>query len=70
MIERIVNVETKSQLFLAIMIGAAVVSFWRGVWQALDLYLLPQNHAFSVWISIILGLFILLFAGNLTKKLL
>lgn len=31
------------QVVFAIIIGVAVVSFWRGVWGFLDLYLFPQK---------------------------
>jgi hypothetical protein len=46
-------------LFYALVIAFAVVSFWRGIWGLMDLYLFPNNFALSFWISTILGVIIL-----------
>ncbi len=54
---------------LAVLIGFAVISFWRGVWQLMDIYLLPSNPTASYVISIILGLVILVFTHKTIKEL-
>ncbi len=53
----------------AVLIGFAVVSFWRGVWGLQDEYLFPQNYILSLWISVILGLFILIATHYVSKEL-
>ena len=70
MIERLCKVETKLHLVRAIIIGAAVVIFWRGIWNLMDIYLFPGNPSLSSFSSILLGLLIIMFENNLTKKLL
>ena len=57
------------QILFAILIGFAVVSFWRGVWGLLDIYLLPNNMEFSFWISTIIGAVILVITGYAVKEL-
>jgi len=57
------------QILFALLIGFAVVSFWRGVWGLLDLYLLPNNQAASLWISIIIGVVILKATHYAVKEL-
>ena len=43
----------------AIIVGLAIVIFWRGAWGLLDLYFFPGNETLSYIISIFLGLFLL-----------
>jgi len=43
----------------AIIIGLAIIIFWRGVWGLMDLYLFPDNETLSYIISLLVGLFIL-----------
>ncbi|PIO08756.1 hypothetical protein COU59_00260 [Candidatus Pacearchaeota archaeon CG10_big_fil_rev_8_21_14_0_10_34_12] len=57
------------KVFFTIMIAFAIVSFWRGTWGLMDLYLFPDNLIMSFSISIILGIFILYLTKNLIKKL-
>jgi len=57
------------QILFALLIGFAVVSFWRGVWGLLDLYLLPNNQPASLWISIIIGVVILTATHYAVKEL-
>ena len=57
------------QIIFALLIGFAVVSFWRGVWGLLDLYLLPNNQPVSLWISIIVGVVILTATHYAVKEL-
>ncbi len=57
------------QALFTLLIGASVVSFWRGVWGLLDVYLLPENYLVSSWISLIIGLFILAITHYWSKEL-
>jgi hypothetical protein len=60
--------KTKKILF-SIIIAFAVVSFWRGVWGLMDVYLFPNNHILSLWISLFIGLGILIATGYAIKEL-
>lgn len=59
---------TWHQRIFAIIVAAAVISYWRGIWGLLDLYLYPSNEAYSYLLSIVLGL-ILILATYRTHKL-
>lgn len=43
----------------AIVIVIAIITFWRGVWGLIDLYLFPDSPTFSHLLSIALGALIL-----------
>jgi len=53
----------------AVLIGFAIISFWRGVWGLLDIYLMPSNYEISLWISVIVGLIILYATKHLLDEL-
>ncbi len=57
------------QIFFSLLIGFALVSFWRGAWGLMDLYLFPENIVFSLWISVALGIAILVATNYATKQL-
>ncbi len=42
-----------------ILIAFAIVSFWRGVWGLMDIYLFPNNPVLSLSVSVLIGLVIL-----------
>lgn len=56
-------------LFLALLVGTAVIAVWRGIWNLLDLYLYPNDIVLSSIISIIIGLVILVFTHQTAKEL-
>ena len=58
-----------NHLILALIIGTAVISVWRGIWNLLNLYLYPSDIVISSIISIILGLGILIVTHQVTKEL-
>ncbi|MBI2106517.1 hypothetical protein HYT57_00900 [Candidatus Woesearchaeota archaeon] len=60
--------ETHHQVMFAIIIGVAVISFWRGVWELQGLYLFPTNHELSLWSSVFIGVGILILTNYLTKE--
>jgi len=43
----------------SIIIGAAIIMFWRGLWGLMDLYLFPENPTLSFSASALLGLLLL-----------
>ena len=57
------------KITFTILIAFAVVSFWRGIWGLMDLYLFPQNQVLSFFVSCIIGLAILYSTKNLLKSL-
>jgi Fuseless len=61
--------EKKIGLLFAILIGFAVVSFWRGVWGLMDEFLFPNNYTLSLVISVALGLAILIYTKYARKEL-
>jgi hypothetical protein len=60
MLEKIFEKTSLVDVFGIIIASLAIVSFWRGVWGLLDIYLLPKNQILSFIISMIIGLLILL----------
>lgn len=56
------------KVIYALIIGFAVVSFWRGVWGLQDLYLFPENLVWSFFASILLGIIILYFTKHLVDR--
>lgn len=69
MLNKFSKLKTKHQIAFAVLIAFAVVSFWRGVWGMMDRFLFPDNIEMSFIVSILLGLFILIFTGYATKEL-
>lgn len=56
-------------LVKALMIGLAVIAFWRGAWGLMDIFLFPQYPVFSYIFSIILGMGILLGTHYFVREL-
>ena len=63
------KLKRQHQIHFAIVIGVAVVAFWRGVWGLLDLYLFPQNELLSYVASTLFGIIILSITHYITKEL-
>jgi predicted RND superfamily exporter protein len=64
------RIAPKTKLTKALVIGIAVVFFWRGAWGIMDLYLLPNNLTHSYIASLVLGVIILYSSHYLVKELL
>jgi hypothetical protein len=62
-------VTQQDEIIKAVLIGAAVISFWRGVWGLMDIYLFPNNPAVSFVISLLMGVAILYGTNHISKKL-
>jgi hypothetical protein len=69
MLEGYKNWKKGNKILFAIIIGLAVVSFWRGAWGLLDEYLFPMNLVLSYWVSLIIGVVILIVTHYTTKTL-
>ena len=52
-----------------VLIAFAIVSFWRGVWGLMDVYLFPNNHILSLSISVLIGLVILYYTKHIIGEL-
>jgi len=63
------NERTLKKVFKAIFLGFAIVAFWRGTWGLLDIYLFSNRHELSLWISVLIGIFILFSTKKLIAKL-
>lgn len=69
MFQKIMQMEIKHQVIFAVIIGFSVISFWRGAWGLMDLYLFPDDYHISLWISIIIGILILIITNYVVKEL-
>lgn len=56
-------------LRFTILLAFAIILFWRGAWGLIDIYLFPQNYELSLWVSLLLGLGILLVTKTAGKHL-
>ncbi|VVB67468.1 Fuseless [Candidatus Norongarragalina meridionalis] len=69
MLDKIRKMSAGKKSLFAVLLMAALVLFWRGVWGLSDIYLLPQNYELSLWISLVAGALILVATGYLAKDL-
>lgn len=49
----------KNPFLYHLITGTAIITFWRGLWGLLDIYIFPENLVLSYGISTIIGLAIL-----------
>ena len=68
MIKGFLELEAKHQTMLAIVLDFAVIAFWRGMWGLMDLYFFPYDYELSLWLSVVLGLIIVLTTHLVTKQ--
>lgn len=52
--------ERKYPYLHALIVGAALIMLWRGLWGLMDKYLFPHNEPLSYIISLALGLLLLI----------
>jgi len=69
MFKEIKRLKRKHQVLFAIIIAFAVISFWRGCWGLMDEYLFPEKYNLSLWVSVIIGVAILIITNYATKEL-
>lgn len=59
MFKRLSKFKMHHQVLFSLLIGVGVITFWRGLWVLLDIYLFPGNIELSAWLSLIIGWLIL-----------
>jgi hypothetical protein len=69
MIQGFKQMRPAKQIIFAVVIGFAIIAFWRGIWGLLDIYLFPNNYALSLWLSVLIGLIILILTHYTAKGL-
>lgn len=52
----------------AFLIGAAVILFWRGIWNLADHYLFPDTPNLSAFASLVIGVGILMLSKNFVNQ--
>lgn len=57
------------QIIFALIVGFAIVAFWRGIWGLLDVYLIPNDITLSMWASVAIGVIILIVTHDVVKGL-
>ena len=67
--ESLKQLKSHHNIIFAIIIGFAIISFWRGIWGLLDIYLFPNNLVLSLWASVIIGIMILIITKYAIKGL-
>ncbi|MBT4209761.1 MAG: hypothetical protein HOE19_02510 [Candidatus Komeilibacteria bacterium] len=50
--------ETHRNLY-ALIVGMAIILYWRGIWGLADVYMFPENQAISFAVSAIVGILLL-----------
>lgn len=53
------KLERKHKIVFYLIIGTAIIMFWRGIWNLTDEYLVPESFLFSNILSIVGALLIL-----------
>jgi hypothetical protein len=69
MLKKLSQMKTQHQVLFAVIIAFAVISFWRGIWGLMDIYLFPEHLPLSFSISFLLGLVILVATHYAAKEL-
>ena len=69
MFAKICKMKSRHQVIFALLIGYAVISFWRGAWGLMDEYIFPENYQLGLWFSLFSGLAILVATHYITKEL-
>jgi len=65
MLEEAIKKTNLHDVLIIIIAAFAIVNFWRGTWNLLDKYLLPNNFLTSQIISILIGITILVIIARI-----
>ncbi len=57
------------KLVFALVVGLAIVAFWRGAWQLMDLFVFPENQLLSNVVSFVVGFLVLVLMHRAIKGL-
>lgn len=52
----------------AFLVGAAIILFWRGIWNLADEYLFPDHPTLSAFASLTIGMGILILSKNFVNQ--
>lgn len=69
MFRKINSFKRKHKMLFAIIIGFSVVSFWRGAWGILDVFVFPENYALSSVVSLVFGITLLAVTNYIIDEL-
>jgi hypothetical protein len=69
MFRRIKYMKEGHQLLMAVIISVSVIAFWRGIWGLMDIYIFPEKYELSLWLSLVIGIGILVTTHYATKEL-
>ena len=56
------------EVFYTLLAAFAIISFWRGVWGLMDIYLFPNNYTESLLVSIVIGVATIYSIEGMWKK--
>ena len=56
MLKKISTFKRRHKVAFAIVIGFAVVAYWRGAWGIMDVFLFPNNYGLRCIVSLALGM--------------
>ena len=59
----------KKSILFVILVGTAVVLFWRGAWGLMDVLIFPNNEILSYLSSLVTGLLILYITHTIVDEL-
>lgn len=65
MLERLIKKATLTDVFIVLVSAIAIVSIWRGIWNLMDEFLIPNNFVNSQIASIIFGILILVIISKM-----
>jgi hypothetical protein len=66
-VDRFRTLEAHHKFIFAVLVGVAIVAFWRGIWLLIDLAIFPNHPWFRAVFSTLLGLTILAASGALLR---
>lgn len=69
MIRKISKFKRKHKIVFAIIIGLSVVSFWRGAWGIMDVYIFPNNYGISSLVCFLIGIGLLSVTNYVVEEL-
>lgn len=69
MLNKLNSFKKKHKILFSILIGFSVVSFWRGAWGILDVFVFPNNYALSSIVSLAIGIGLLVITNYIIEEL-
>ncbi len=62
--------ELWAKRFEAFFMGAAIILFWRGIWNLADHYLFPDNSNLSAFASLLIGMWLMILMRGFVNQFL